>query len=229
MKLILIRHGETDYNAENKYCGFSNPSLNKKGIEQARKLYRDFKKESAGAIRELPAKIDRVYSSDLQRAYQTAKIVFPELEVEIKQNFREMNFGLFEGLKYNEITQKYPEIYQNWLKNPLETEIPQGESLKALAKRVRGELKELLSENIGKTVALVTHGGPIRVIILDKQKRDLKNFWNIYPVRKKIGVQPFLSSRTEFSNGVIQDLGIICIMKYNYKRAGAPLARARNL
>lgn len=169
-RLILIRHGQTDYNLQSKYCGFSNPPLNEKGVEQAQKLYRDFKKKLT---------IDKVYSSDLQRALKTAKIALPNLTVEKKTDFREMNFGLFEGLKYREITRKYPKIYQNWIKNPLETETPGGESLKTLSERVRKGLKVIFSENKDKTIALVTHEGPIKIITLDKQKRDLKDFWDI--------------------------------------------------
>jgi len=168
-KLILIRHGQTDYNSQNKYCGFSNPPLNEKGVAQARKLSAELKSR----------KIDKVYSSDLKRAHQTAEIVFPGFSVEKRTGLREINFGLFEGLDYRQITQKYPAVYKSWVENPLEAQIPKGESLKIFAERVIKGLEDIFSENKGKTIALVTHGGPIRVITLNKREKELKDFWDI--------------------------------------------------
>ena len=71
-RLILIRHGETDYNLQNRYCGFSNPPLNNKGIWQSKRLIE----------RLTDLRIDKIYSSDLKRAYQTAKMVFRDNLIE---------------------------------------------------------------------------------------------------------------------------------------------------
>lgn len=168
-RLILIRHGETDYSLKNKYCGFSNPSLNDKGIWQAKKL--------ADRLGD-PSSV-KVYSSDLKRAYETAKIIFKNNSIEKIADFREMNFGLFEGLKYEEIVRRYPKLYRDWVDNPEKVRIPNGEGLRDLRKRVKDRLSLILCQQPGKTLAVVTHSGPIRVILCDALKLGLNMFWQI--------------------------------------------------
>ena len=99
-RLILIRHGETDYNSNRRYCGFSNPSLNAFGILQVKSLVKQLKEFDVVAV----------YSSDLLRAAQTAKAVFPKHQIKTILDFRELNFGIFEGLNYSEIMERYPEL-----------------------------------------------------------------------------------------------------------------------
>ena len=171
-RLILIRHGETDYNLQNRYCGFSNPPLNDKGIEQAEILATKLK----------DTRIDKVYSSDLKRAFETAKIIFGNNPIEETKDFREMNFGVFEGLKYEEIIEKYPKLYRKWIDNPKEVEIPGGEGLEDLSRRVKERLSFILTQydqHEDKTIALLTHGGPIRIILCSALKVDLKMFWQV--------------------------------------------------
>lgn len=168
-RLILIRHGQTDYSLQNRYCGFSDPPLNNKGIWQAESL--------AARLKDL--KVDRVYSSDLKRAYETAAIIFKSNSVEKTENFREMNFGIFERLRYEEILQKHSKLYRNWIDNPLKIKIPNSESLNELNKRVKEKLYFILSQYKGRTISVVTHGGPIRVILCDALKFNLGAFWQI--------------------------------------------------
>ena len=190
-RLILIRHGETDYSLQNRYCGFSNPSLNNKGIWQSKKL--------ADGLGDLsPVK---VYSSDLKRAYETAKIIFRNNSIEKVVDLREMNFGLFEGLKYEEIVRKYPKLYRDWVDNPEKIKIPNGESLSDLRKRVKERLSFILSQQEGKTLAVVTHGGPIRVILCDALKSDLNMFRQI---GQKIGALNIIDYAEESSPVVVK-------------------------
>jgi len=168
-KLILIRHGETDYTSQGRYCGFSDPSLNLKGIQQSERL--------ANRLKE--TRIDKVYSSDLKRAYESAKIIFKNNSVEEIADFREMNFGLFEGLKYGEIIKAYPKLYREWIDNPVGVKIPSSEGLVELEKRVKEKLSLILSQDVGKTIALVSHGGPIRVILCQVLKLGLESFWKV--------------------------------------------------
>jgi len=168
-RLILIRHGETDYSLQKRYCGFSDPSLNNKGIWQSKKL----------ADRLVGLSSVKVYSSDLKRAYETAKIIFKNNSIEKAADFREMNFGLFEGLKYEEIVRRYPKLYRHWVDNPENVKIPNGEGLKDLRKRVKERLSLILSQQPGKTLAIVTHSGPIRVILCDALKLGLNMFRQI--------------------------------------------------
>ena len=168
-KLILIRHGETDYTAERKYCGHSNTPLNSKGIKQADCLRPKLKK----------IKIDRIYSSDLRRAYQTAKIIFKNRTIIKKRNLREIDFGKFVGLTWEESSILYPDIYKTWVGNPTDTEIPNGESMRNFVKRVESCFIKISNRNSDKTVAVVSHGGTIRIILLKILRQDLDKFWTI--------------------------------------------------
>jgi broad specificity phosphatase PhoE len=168
-RLILIRHGETDYNMEKKYCGFSDPPLNKNGIWQCERL--------SNGLSGL--KIDKVCSSDLKRAFQSADIIFKKFPIEQLKNFRELNFGVFDGLTYEVIIKKYQTYYVNWMSNPVSIKVPNGEGLMELNRRVKNGLHNILSNYEGKTVALVTHFGPVSLILCDALKLGLNMFWHI--------------------------------------------------
>ena len=184
-KVILIRHGETDWSYQKRYCGFTDIDLNEKGRQQARRLLKRLSKE----------KIHKVYSSDMKRTLQFAKIVFKDLPAEELLDLREMNFGIFEGLTYKDIMEKYPKVYREWLGNPLDIIVPRGESLKTLARRVRKALKRILSQNSDKKVAVFTHGGPIRVILCDILELDLKEVWKIEQELASISIIEFVEGR----------------------------------
>jgi len=168
-KLILIRHGETDWNRNRKYCGFSDIALNEKGRKEAKALSMELENE----------KIDMLYASGLTRTMQTAEIAFPGKDIKKISGLREMNFGVFEGRSYEEIMQDSPEIYRNWMTDPLDFTIPDGESLNGFAQRVRESLNEILMENKNKTAAIFTHAGPIRIILCDKKGIGLDQMWDI--------------------------------------------------
>jgi len=168
-RLILIRHGETDYNAEKKYYGFSDPPLNDTGTWQAERLSERLKTEEIG----------KVYSSDLKRAYCTAKIAFKNHNIKVSQDLRELNFGIFEGLRHQEIMKKQPKIYENWIEDPVNNKIPKGEEFKSFKKRVLRTFKSIITENTGRTAAIITHGGPIKIFLNDILKNRPKDFWMI--------------------------------------------------
>lgn len=154
-RLILIRHGETDWSAQKRYCGVADVDLNERGRTQAIGLSKRLKGED----------VHKVYSSDLKRALRFAGIVFNGISIERIQELREMRFGVFEGLTYEELMQKHPEVYAKWLNNPFEVDIPEGEEWKGFEGRVKSALDRIISLNKGRTVAVVTHAGPIKVIM----------------------------------------------------------------
>lgn len=168
-KLILIRHGSTNWNVKQRYCGFVDISLNSKGKIQARRLRRRLENEA----------VHKVYSSDSKRAIQTAGIIFKGHDIEKIQDLREMHFGIFEGLTYRQIMKKFPGIYKKWIKNPFETVIPSGESLAILKKRVVRTFKKIILRHSNQTVAIVCHGGAISVFINHILKS--KDFWAHIP------------------------------------------------
>jgi alpha-ribazole phosphatase len=178
IKLILIRHAESDGNVQKRFCGFKDVHLTKKGIGQAERLsYR---------LKGVP--VDQVYCSDLKRAQHTAEIIFKErgINIIIDPEFREMNFGIWEGYTYDEVKSKYGygDEFNLWFENiNEEINFPKGESLIDLNHRVMTELGKILKRvkkvNKDKTIALVCHGGTIRVILGNALNLKLKYIWNI--------------------------------------------------
>ena len=156
LKLLLVRHGETDWNAQGRYQGHSDLPLNPKGFKQVQQL----------AERLLPLQIDFVFSSDLQRALQTAQILVTGRETTIQTDpqLREMNFGLLEGVTFIEAMQRWPGMIEKWLQD--HNQPPQGgEPIDAFDQRV-SRFYDVLRQNFDqKTVLIVAHGGPLRKII----------------------------------------------------------------
>ncbi len=184
--LILIRHGETDYTLQGKYCGHGETPLNKKGIRQAKRLRQRLKR----------VKIDRIYSSDLTRALQTAEIIFKDRSILKRRGLREIDFGKFCGLTFEESSKLYPNVYKTWIKDPINAKIPQGESVKNFTKRVIRCFKSISNQNRAKNVVIVSHGGPIRIILLNLLRSDLNRFW-------EIGVDTAGVKTVEFKDGKI--------------------------
>ncbi|TBR18865.1 histidine phosphatase family protein [bacterium] len=175
-KLILIRHGQTHWNAQKKYCGFMDVGLSPKGKRQAEKLHRRLHCE----------KVHHVYASDRKRAVQTAQIVFKEFKIKKLKGLREMHFGCFEGLTHKQIMKKHRRVYQKWLNDPFNCKIPEGETLKSFKKRVAVALRKIVDDNPGKTVAVVFHGGAISIFITTLLKN--KDFWKWIPSSTSMSV-----------------------------------------
>jgi probable phosphoglycerate mutase len=148
MKLLVTRHGETEWNRKNMILGRTDITLNETGIMQAKKL-RD----------NIPYPIKYVIASPLQRAAMTANIVCENLNVEIKYDDRlmEMDFGTFEG------RDRTCEVYQKEKRNFF-TRYPQGESYFQVAQRVYNCLDEIIEKYSDGNVLIITHNGICRVI-----------------------------------------------------------------
>jgi broad specificity phosphatase PhoE len=147
--------------------GDSDIALDRTGIAQIKKLEKK--------LREIP--VHGVYCSDLKRAVQSAKLMFNGKILKVMPELREMSFGIFEGLRYSEIMKKYPEIAGGFMENPFETVIPQGEDPRDFRKRVLKAFRKIVSLGRNKTSMIVTHGGPIRVILNEIEKP--KSIWDI--------------------------------------------------
>jgi len=176
IKLILIRHGESDGNAQRKFSGFQDVNLTEKGIWQAKRLARRLE----------GVQVDAFYCSDLKRARHTAEIIFGDRgeDIVVSPNLREINFGIWEGMTFEEIKLREGAKFTSWMENPDEkTIIPQGESLTILKERVMTEVNRILQEHKNeekdKTIAIVCHGGAIRIILCNALNLELKNLWYI--------------------------------------------------
>ncbi|HCD72277.1 alpha-ribazole phosphatase [Thermovirga lienii] len=171
IKLILIRHGESKGNKELRYTGHTNVPLTEEGRHQARHLAIRLRKENITAI----------YSSDLRRAFDTASCIAEGVNLSVVKEplLRELHFGDWEGLTYNEIIQGWGELWNHWFANPLEVAPPGGETLLQLQERVLKALFKITAKHKDGTVVLVSHAGPIKCILCYLNSLPLSAFWDI--------------------------------------------------
>lgn len=170
-KIVLVRHGQTEWNISGRYQGQTDVPLSAEGVEQARRLAEDFP----------VGHLDAIYSSDLDRARVTAECLAKhfELPVRLEASFRELNFGAWEGLSYEEIISRWPDALENFLRHPDRLHIPEGESFLALQERAMAKVHEIVAAHPGKTVAVVAHGGILRTILCNALHMPLEYLWSI--------------------------------------------------
>lgn len=164
--LILIRHGESEANRQGIFAGQINPDLQDRGLKQA-ELTAKYIAENY--------KVDKIYSSDLIRAYKTAQSLGNILDMEIikEPKLREIHGGKWEGMKFSELSGIYPKVYETWMNDIGNSACPEGENLRSMCVRIMDVLTEIARENDGKTVAIATHATPIRIIQTMIQKGTL--------------------------------------------------------
>jgi broad specificity phosphatase PhoE len=154
MELILIRHGETDFNRDGVFRGQMDVRLNATGIAMA--------DATAEALKDKV--FEAIYSSPLKRAFVTAKrIAAPhEIEVRSKLDFADISYGVWQGLPETEVKAKWPELYAKWLSKPGGVRFPGGESTKTCWKRVISSLREITFQHGTGTIVIVSHRVPIK-------------------------------------------------------------------
>ncbi|MEJ2038895.1 MAG: histidine phosphatase family protein [Desulfosarcinaceae bacterium] len=149
--LILIRHGETQWNIQRRFQGHGDSALTLKGREQAAALGRRMQN----------LQFDEIFASDLGRAVETASLIAGSTghAVQYDQRLRERNYGVLEGLTLADVTARYPEILNRLSLNDPDCIIPEGESYRQHYKRNIAFVEEMISAKPGATLALVIHGG----------------------------------------------------------------------
>jgi alpha-ribazole phosphatase len=169
MKLLLVRHGQTDWNLNHRFQGQSDVPLDAAGQEQARRI----------AARLAQVEMNAIYASDLSRAARTAEeIARPHgLNVILDSRFRELAFGAWEGLTYQEIQSIAPDLLDQWHTDPLHARAPEGETLTQLAARVASALDDLRARHNGQTVLLAVHGGTIQTLLCLALGVDVSRYW----------------------------------------------------
>lgn len=153
LKITLVRHGQSTGNAAECFTGQTDVKLSELGQRQAKLTSEALAKEPFTAI----------YSSDLERASLTAKIIakFHDLEINIDKRLREINLGVFQGKSFKEIAQNYPKEYEAISRREPNVIIPEGESHGMVRSRVIEAFKEIVLENLGGNILIVAHGGVI--------------------------------------------------------------------
>lgn len=113
--------------------------------------------------------IAAIYASPRARTRESAEIIarHHQCPVQIREQLREIDFGDFEGLAYDEIARRYPAEYQLWMERPTDVQFPNGESFHTMQRRVLRVAKELAHKHAGETIAIVTHGGVNRILLAE--------------------------------------------------------------
>ncbi|WP_457642411.1 histidine phosphatase family protein [Persephonella sp.] len=166
--IIFCRHGESEYNAKRIIQGHIDTDLTPAGIVQARLAGEELSKYN----------IQKIFSSDLRRAYRTAQIIgdILDLPVEKDKRIREMNFGEWEGRTYDHIFATDYKTFQNWLKNPVACPLPSQEEIESFEKRLRSFYKDILKLP-EKNILIVGHGGSIQGLICVSCGIGMENLW----------------------------------------------------
>jgi len=170
IRLYLVRHGLTIWNHEFRYQGHTDISLSSEGIAQAKALQQRFQLENFTAI----------FCSDLQRAQETARIINQphKLRIQVNQYFKEINFGEWEGLTYDDLKDKYPEQIKVWQKTPHLLRLERGETFVELRDRALIGIREITSKYPEGNILIVTHGGTIASLICGLLEEPLTKMWD---------------------------------------------------
>lgn len=193
--LYLVRHGKTVGSDIKTYKGSLDIPMSEAGIEQIIK--------TAGFISnyDKASRLSAVYCSPLSRAVKSAEIIAGAygLTPLISPDLMERHFGIWEGMSYTEIKEKYPEEFEAWANNPLIYSPTNGESTLEVRDRIIPALENIISKHNGENIAIVAHGGVNRIILCHILGIPLENifrveqnfgsvsvieFWDKYPVVK---------------------------------------------
>lgn len=158
-RIVLLRHGETDASSRGQCYGKLDVPLSKNGrrqVEEAARLLQVLRPEA-------------IVSSPRSRAHDSARIVAKRcgLSVQIDERFAELDFGDFEGKRYEDVEREHPEFYARWMQSPTDVSFPNGESYTQMAARVVVAYQDLVQKAVNNKLVLVAHGGVNRIIIAE--------------------------------------------------------------
>ncbi len=165
IRYYLLRHGETDFSKEGRYSGWDDAQLTEKGLWQHQ--------QQVATLADTP--LSAIYTSDLHRCMQLATDLAKSHDVplDICRGLRELDFGLLGGKTYAEALREHPEALTRWVEHPAENAPPSGETLQTFGDRLLEAMQEIelqvreapSDESTPISVAIVTHGGPIRILL----------------------------------------------------------------
>lgn len=165
ISLVFIRHGATKGNLEKRYIGSTDEPLCEMGVNQVIKL------------KEFDFPDEHIFVSPMKRAIQTAEIIFPDSKYVIEEDFKESDFGIFEGKNASELSES--KEYRLWVDSMCKSPIPKGEDIDSFKKRcVNAFIKIIKSLPDGANVSFVVHGGVIMAIfeVLSEEKGSFYDF-----------------------------------------------------
>ncbi len=168
MRLILVRHGQTDWNTEYRAQGQSDVLLNQAGEAQAEAIARALK----------GAPIEAIYSSPLSRAYQTAQAIgrFHEVNIMTDDRLKELDLGEMDGLYYPSLKTVAPDFFNIWTTDPASVTWPGGETLPELQRRIWDAVLSIISGNCNRCVVIASHFFSLLTLICQVLELNLSEF-----------------------------------------------------
>lgn len=156
-RLIFVRHAEAEGNLNRVFHGWYDSKITEKGHKQAKKV--------AERLAEIP--IDIIYSSSLTRTLQTAQYIadIKQLPIIRTDKMKEINGGDWENVSWDDIAKLYPKENQTWEKETHLHQMPNGENTAEFYERLINEVKNIIDQNLGKNICIVTHGAAIRTML----------------------------------------------------------------
>ena len=170
-RLFAVRHGATEYSRQRRFSGARDVPLTTDGRLQAEAVAQAL--AGVGAV--------AVYTSPLERSRVCADLIAKphRLEPRVEPDLREMSFGAWEGLAYDEVVQRFPRDMEAWRLTPHLVTPPDGESLGAVAARVRATLDRLIASHAGETAIVVGHAVVVRLIVLAALGLGPERLWSV--------------------------------------------------
>jgi len=179
-RLYLIRHGETEWNRGGRYQGWTDIELSEQGQWQAKLLAKRFEY--------MP--LDAIYVSPLKRAIATAEPIAKQkgLPLIVDEHFKEINFGEWEGHTVGELTVEYGKQYTDFFDNPFGHPMPGEGSFHKVAERSIAGFHEIMKKHKGQRVAIVSHGGLLRVFMIELLGLDLNMYRRMWLTNTSISM-----------------------------------------
>ncbi|MEE8373931.1 MAG: histidine phosphatase family protein [Dehalococcoidia bacterium] len=170
-KFILVRHGETEWNRNERFRGRADLSLNENGLKQA----------EAAALKLSGGEVAAIYSSPMKRTLETADPISRELGVAVSPTMGliDIDYGEWQGLSPEEAIEKDAAMHDKWLSSPHEVLFPGGEGLGDVRERAEGAVHEIAAKHDGQTVILVSHKVVCQVLLCAMLSLDNSHFWQV--------------------------------------------------
>ena len=169
-RIVLVRHGEPEEGIHGRCYGRLDVGLSARGREQVRRTRR--------LLSGVP--LATVYSSPRRRALESARLLAaPRARVAVDERLREIDFGIFEGLAYDDIARRFPEKYEEWMKRPTDVAFPGGDTFAAMAARVRDAVDDLRRTHTGQVILVVSHGGVNRIALATALDLDVGRIFRL--------------------------------------------------
>lgn len=189
MKLILLRHGETEWNSLRRYQGHTDIPLNDTGREQAQKAAEYLLKHE---------ELEAIYCSDLSRTRETAQIAADKLKLPVRldSRLREASFGIWEGMSFSDVYKHHSQQFNSWYQDIWKYKMPGGETFTEVWERVSLAVRDITGQHQG-TVLVVTHGGVVKAFL--GQINPSIDIW-------KIAIDPGSMTFIQYAQGVYTTL-----------------------